>query len=130
MTIGTPLEAILDGRNALLAVGMNGEPLPIVHGFPARMIVPGLYGYVSATKWLRAEVTTFAADHGYWAPRGYAERAVKTASRIDVPRPFAHVRPAGYRRRCRLGDAPGIAAVQVARRRRLAAARLAARQTP
>ena len=73
MTISTPLATIMDGRNALLAVGMNGQPLPIAHGFPARMLVPGLYGYVSATKWVtRLTVTTFARQRAYWTQRGYA----------------------------------------------------------
>ncbi len=87
-TAGTPLEVLTDDRNALLAVAMNGEPLPDRHGFPVRMVVPGLYGYVSATKWVvDLKVTTFAADEGYWTPRGWGERGpVKTASRIDVPR--------------------------------------------
>ncbi|TYC07431.1 molybdopterin-dependent oxidoreductase [Actinomadura syzygii] len=93
MTLSTPLESVLDGRDALLAVGMNGEPLPVAHGFPARMVVPGLYGYVSATKWVvDLKVTRFAADQAYWTRRGYAERApVKTFSRIDVPKPFARL---------------------------------------
>ncbi|MFP3548188.1 molybdopterin-dependent oxidoreductase, partial [Rhizobium sp. SIMBA_035] len=69
-TAGTPLEALTDSRDALLAVGMNGEPLPLEHGFPVRMIVPGLYGFVSATKWLtELKVTRFADDIGYWTPR-------------------------------------------------------------
>ncbi|TMR02273.1 molybdopterin-binding oxidoreductase [Actinomadura soli] len=94
MTIGAPLETVLDGRDALLAVGMNGEPLPVAHGFPVRMVVPGLYGYVSATKWVvDLKVTRFATDQAYWTKRGYAERApVKTFSRIDVPKPFARLR--------------------------------------
>lgn len=93
---GTPLEALTDGRDALLAVGMNGAPLPPQHGFPVRLVVPGLYGYVSATKWLtELKVTRFDADEGYWTPRGWAERGpVKTASRIDVPRDGARI-PAG-----------------------------------
>jgi len=67
MTISTPVQAVMDGRNALLAVGMNGQPLPVAHGFPARMVVPGLYGYTSATKWVtRLELTTFAAQRAYW----------------------------------------------------------------
>ncbi len=84
---GTPLEALTDGRDALLAVGMNGEPLPLEHGFPVRMIVPGLYGYVSATKWVvDLEVSRFDAFEAYWTTRGWAERGpVKVASRIDVP---------------------------------------------
>jgi DMSO/TMAO reductase YedYZ molybdopterin-dependent catalytic subunit len=87
-TAGTPLEVLTDTRDAMLAVGMNGEPLPLEHGFPVRMIVPGLYGYVSATKWLtELRVTRFANDEGYWTPRGWSERGpIKTASRIDVPR--------------------------------------------
>jgi DMSO/TMAO reductase YedYZ molybdopterin-dependent catalytic subunit len=93
MTISTPVAAIMDGRTALLAVGMNGQPLPIAHGFPARMVVPGLYGYVSATKWVtKLEVTTYAAQKAYWTQRGYAQQApIKTESRIDVPRPLAQV---------------------------------------
>ncbi|MEU7554987.1 molybdopterin-dependent oxidoreductase [Streptomyces sp. NPDC044571] len=88
MTIGTPVEAVMDGREALLAVGMNGEPLPFAHGFPVRMVVPGLYGYVSACKWLRElHLTTFAAYDAYWVRRSWAQQApVKTQSRIDTPR--------------------------------------------
>ena len=73
-TAGTPLSALTDpDREALLAIGMNGEPLPLEHGFPVRMVVPGLYGYVSATKWVRElRVTTFAADQGYWTPLGWS----------------------------------------------------------
>jgi hypothetical protein len=87
-TAGTPLSALTDGRNALIAIAMNGEPLPFEHGFPARLVVPGLYGYVSATKWLtELKVTSFAQDEGYWTPRGWSARGpVKTESRIDVPR--------------------------------------------
>ncbi|WP_431804407.1 molybdopterin-dependent oxidoreductase [Microbacterium sp. bgisy203] len=87
-TAGTPLETLTDERNAILAVGMNGEPLPPEHGFPVRMVVPGLYGYVSATKWVvDLEVTRFSDAEGYWTPRGWSERGpVKLASRIDVPR--------------------------------------------
>ncbi|MER5640176.1 molybdopterin-dependent oxidoreductase [Kitasatospora sp. NPDC002227] len=96
MSIGTPLESVLDGRTALLAVGMDGEPLPVAHGFPCRTVVPGLYGYTSATKWLvDLEVTTFAAYDPYWVKRGWDRTGtVRTASRIDVPAPFARV-PAG-----------------------------------
>ncbi|MGW6795819.1 molybdopterin-dependent oxidoreductase [Streptomyces chartreusis] len=96
MTIGSPVEAVLDGRQAMLAVAMNGEALPIEHGFPCRMLIPGLYGYVSATKWVTdLNITTFAASDAYWTPRGYSPQApVKTASRIDVPRSGATV-PAG-----------------------------------
>ncbi|MFG2639464.1 molybdopterin-dependent oxidoreductase [Streptomyces sp. NPDC048370] len=94
MTIGTPVEAVMDGRDALLAFGMNGEPLPFDHGFPVRMLVPGLYGYVSACKWIESlELTTFDAYDAYWVPRGWAAQApVKTQSRIDTPRDLA--RPA------------------------------------
>jgi len=86
-TCGFPTAIARDGRDALLAVGMNGEPLPADHGFPVRLVVPGLYGYVSATKWLRTiTLTTFADFEGYWIPRGWAAEApVKTQSRIDVP---------------------------------------------
>ena len=86
-TSGTPLPVVLDGRDALLAVAMNGVALPIEHGFPARMVVPGLYGYVSATKWVTdIEVTTFAAARAFWAQRGWSQQApIKTESRIDVP---------------------------------------------
>ncbi|WP_354351764.1 molybdopterin-dependent oxidoreductase [Pseudarthrobacter sp. PvP090] len=87
-TAGTPLEVLTDNRDALLAIGMNGEPLPLEHGFPVRLVVPGLYGYVSATKWVtELKVTRFADDAGYWTPRGWSERGpIKTSSRIDVPR--------------------------------------------
>jgi DMSO/TMAO reductase YedYZ molybdopterin-dependent catalytic subunit len=92
-TAGTPVAAILDGRDALIAVGMNGEPLPVAHGFPARLVVPGLYGFVSATKWLTdLELTTFDAFDGYWVRRGWAQQApVKTMSRIDTPRGLQRV---------------------------------------
>ncbi|WP_125611133.1 molybdopterin-dependent oxidoreductase [Specibacter cremeus] len=95
-TAGTPLQTLTDAREAIIAVGMNGAPLPLEHGFPARLIVPGLYGYVSATKWVTAlKVTTFAADQGYWVPRGWSALGpIKTASRIDVPRDGSHV-PSG-----------------------------------
>lgn len=85
-TAGFPT-ALLDGRDALVAVGMNGEPLPIRHGFPARLVVPGVYGYVSATKWLSAiELTRFDELEGYWIPRGWAvEGPIKTQARIDTP---------------------------------------------
>jgi DMSO/TMAO reductase YedYZ molybdopterin-dependent catalytic subunit len=86
-TVGTPVQTAMDGRDALIAVGMNGQPLPVAHGFPARMVVPGLYGYVSATKWVTdIEVTTWAANAAYWVPQGWAQQApIKTESRIDVP---------------------------------------------
>ena len=94
-TCGTPLSVLADpDRGALVAVGMNGEPLPLEHGFPARLVTPGLYGDVSATKWLvDLEVTRFADFEAYWTSRGYdAEAPIKTSSRIDVPRSFAKVR--------------------------------------
>jgi DMSO/TMAO reductase YedYZ molybdopterin-dependent catalytic subunit len=89
MTLGSPLETVMDGRDALLAVGMNGEPLPFAHGFPVRMVVPGLYGYVSACKWLtELELRTFDDFDAYWVDRGWAPRGpVKTQSRIDTPAP-------------------------------------------
>jgi DMSO/TMAO reductase YedYZ molybdopterin-dependent catalytic subunit len=86
-TVGFPVGLALDGRTAMVAVGMNGEPLPVDHGFPARLIVEGVYGYVSATKWLtELELTTWDGFDAYWIPRGWAKQApVKTQSRIDVP---------------------------------------------
>jgi DMSO/TMAO reductase YedYZ molybdopterin-dependent catalytic subunit len=86
-TVTTPLDVLTDGRDALLAIGMNGAPLPIEHGFPVRMVVPGLYGYVSATKWVvDLELVTFSEVSAYWTERGWAPRGpVKTASRIDTP---------------------------------------------
>jgi DMSO/TMAO reductase YedYZ molybdopterin-dependent catalytic subunit len=86
-TASTPLEALTDERNAVLAVGMNGAPLPMEHGFPVRMVVPGLYGYVSATKWVvDLEVTRFDRAAAYWTTRGWSERGpIKLQSRIDVP---------------------------------------------
>lgn len=92
-TVGFPTAAALDGRTALIVVGMNGEPLPTSHGFPARLLVAGLYGYVSATKWLtRIELTRWEDFDAYWVPRGWAkEGPIKTQSRIDVPRSDAHL---------------------------------------
>lgn len=94
-TASTPIEALTDDRDALLAVGMNGEPLPVEHGFPVRMVVPGLYGYVSATKWVvDLEVTRFADADAYWTVRGWSPRGpVKTQSRIEVPRHASQVAP-------------------------------------
>jgi DMSO/TMAO reductase YedYZ molybdopterin-dependent catalytic subunit len=95
-TATTPLEVLEDPeRDSLLAVGMNGEPLPVEHGFPVRMVVPGLYGYVSATKWVvELKVSTFARESAYWTDRGWsAEGPVKTSSRIDVPTFGAELRP-------------------------------------
>ncbi len=90
-TIGTPTAVALDGRDAMLAVAMNGEPLPAEHGYPVRMVVPGLYGYVSATKWVvDLELTTFDAYTPYWVKRDWAKLGpIKTASRIDTPAAFA-----------------------------------------
>ncbi|GGP32233.1 oxidoreductase [Streptomyces libani subsp. rufus] len=91
MTIGSPVEDVMDGRDAMLALGMNGEPLPFEHGFPVRMVVPGLYGFVSACKWIEdIELTTFDSYDPYWVKRGWARKApIKTESRIDTPKPFA-----------------------------------------
>jgi DMSO/TMAO reductase YedYZ molybdopterin-dependent catalytic subunit len=86
-TAGFPVEVALDGREAMIAIAMNGKPLPFRHGFPARLVVPGIYGYVSAVKWLsNIKLTTFEEDQGYWIPRGWSAIApVKLCSRIDVP---------------------------------------------
>lgn len=94
-TAGTPLDALTDGRDALLAVGMNGEPLPLEHGYPVRQVVPGLYGYVSATKWVVDwEVTRFDRATAYWTDRGWGEKGpIRTASRIDRPAPLAQLSP-------------------------------------
>lgn len=94
-TAGTPLDVLRDGRDALLAVGMNGEPLPLDHGYPVRQIVPGLYGYVSATKWVVDwEVTRFDRATAYWTDRGWGVRGpIRTASRIDRPAPLAQLPP-------------------------------------
>ncbi|HEX8006320.1 MAG TPA: molybdopterin-dependent oxidoreductase, partial [Trebonia sp.] len=93
-TSGTPLSIVLDGRDALVAVAMNGTALPVEHGFPARLVVPGLYGYVSACKWVTdIEVTTFEASSAYWVQRGWSQQApIKTESRIDVPASGSSVR--------------------------------------
>jgi len=91
MTIGSPVEGVMDGRDSMLALGMNGQALPFTHGFPVRMLVPGLYGYVSACKWIHdIELTTFADYDAYWVRRDWAQQApIKTQSRIDTPKPFA-----------------------------------------
>ncbi|WP_179280733.1 molybdopterin-dependent oxidoreductase, partial [Streptomyces sp. 2R] len=91
MTLGSPVEAAMDGRDAMLAIGMNGQPLPFIHGFPVRMLIPGLYGYVSACKWIEdIELTTFDDYDPYWVKRSWARRApIKTQSRIDVPKPLS-----------------------------------------
>jgi DMSO/TMAO reductase YedYZ molybdopterin-dependent catalytic subunit len=87
-TAGTPVQALTDSRDSLLAVTMNGEPLPVNHGYPARLVVPGLYGYVSATKWVvDLQVTRFDRAQAYWTRLGWSARGpIKTESRIDVPR--------------------------------------------
>jgi DMSO/TMAO reductase YedYZ molybdopterin-dependent catalytic subunit len=107
-TVGFPTEAAFDGREALVAVGMNDEPLPFDHGFPARLVVAGLYGYVSATKWLaEIELTTWDAFDAYWVPRGWAKEApIKTQSRIDTPQSNARV-AAGSRPIAGVAWAPG-----------------------
>lgn len=94
MTISTPVQALTDDREALVAVGMNGQPLPPVHGFPARLVTPGLYGFVGATKWLtRLEATTYAKKTAYWTERDWATDApILTQSRIDTPRGLNRVK--------------------------------------
>nr|WP_085914686.1 molybdopterin-dependent oxidoreductase [Pseudonocardia autotrophica] len=116
-TAGTPTATVLEpGRGAILALGMNGESLPVEHGFPVRMVVPGLYGYVSATKWLaEIELTTFADRTVYWRDRGWGERApIKTQCRIDAPTGFSE-QPAGRVRVAGVAWAQpvGIAQVEV-----------------
>jgi DMSO/TMAO reductase YedYZ molybdopterin-dependent catalytic subunit len=88
MTIGVATDPVMDGRASMLAVGMNGQPLPAAHGYPVRVVVPGLYGYVSATKWVvDMELTTFGAFDAYWVRLGWSQQApIKTESRIDVPK--------------------------------------------
>lgn len=95
-TLTAPLDALTDGRDAILAVAMNGQVLPIDHGFPVRMVVPGLYGYVSATKWVvDMKLSKFSDESAYWTQRGWADHGpIKTAARIDVPKAFAQF-PAG-----------------------------------
>ncbi|MCW2768284.1 MAG: oxidoreductase, molybdopterin binding protein [Nocardioides sp.] len=94
MTIGTPLELATDGRDAMIAIGMNGEALPRAHGFPARVVIPGLYGFISATKWVtRITLTTYEKDRSYWTQRRWATDApIKLSSRIDTPRAFETVK--------------------------------------
>jgi DMSO/TMAO reductase YedYZ molybdopterin-dependent catalytic subunit len=96
MTIGVATDPVMDGRASLLAVGMNGQPLPQAHGFPVRVVVPGLYGYVSACKWVvDMELATFGAFDAYWVQRGWSQQApIKTESRIDVPKAGSSL-PAG-----------------------------------
>jgi DMSO/TMAO reductase YedYZ molybdopterin-dependent catalytic subunit len=115
-TGGFPTELATDGRAALVALGMNGEPLPLAHGFPARLVVPGLFGYVSATKWLRdIELTTWEGFDGYWVPRGWDKLGpINVQSRIDVPRHNQRL-PVGRRAVAGVAWAPtrGIARVEV-----------------
>jgi DMSO/TMAO reductase YedYZ molybdopterin-dependent catalytic subunit len=114
-TCGYPIEAATD-RTAIVAVGMNGEPLPLVHGFPARLVTPGLYGYIGSTKWLtELELTTFADFDQYWVPRGYADRApIKTMTRIDVPRSGTIIPPGqAYIAGTAWAQTRGISAVEV-----------------
>lgn len=91
MTISTPLDVALDGRDAMIAIGMNGGPLPRANGFPARMVVPGLYGFVSACKWItRMTLTTYDAEQAYWTERDWAiDAPIKISSRIDTPKPLS-----------------------------------------
>ncbi len=116
MTIGAPTRSALQVEDAMLAVGMNGEPLPVEHGFPLRMLIPGLYGYVSACKWLVGiEATTFDAVDAYWVRRGWAaDGPIRVAARIDTPAPLRRF-PAGRRAVAGVAWAQtrGIAAVEV-----------------
>jgi DMSO/TMAO reductase YedYZ molybdopterin-dependent catalytic subunit len=116
MTIGVATDPVMDGRKSLLAVGMNGQPLPQEHGYPVRVVVPGLYGYVSATKWVvDMELTTFGAFDAYWVKLGWSQQGViKTESRIDVPKKRSTV-PAGQVTIAGVAWAQhrGIAAVEV-----------------
>ena len=92
--IGTPMDVVRDGRDAMIAVGMNGQPLPAIHGFPARIVTPGLYGFVSATKWLtKLTATTYAKDVAYWTQRDWATHApIKMSARVDTPRPLSTIK--------------------------------------
>jgi DMSO/TMAO reductase YedYZ molybdopterin-dependent catalytic subunit len=94
-TCGSPVQTAMDGRDSMLAFAMNGQALPVEHGFPVRMVVPGLYGYVSACKWIvDIQVTTYQSNVAYWAQRGWAQRApIKTESRIDVPSGLSPLKP-------------------------------------
>jgi DMSO/TMAO reductase YedYZ molybdopterin-dependent catalytic subunit len=116
MTIGAPTRSALDVEDAMIAFGMNGEPLPVEHGFPVRMLIPGLYGYVSACKWMVGiEATTYDAFDAYWVERDWAAQApIKVASRIDTPAPLRRF-PAGRRPIAGVAWAQtrGIAAVEV-----------------
>ncbi len=115
-TVGTPVSALTDGRDAMLAVAMNGTPLPLEHGYPVRQVVPGLYGFVSATKWVVDwEFTRFDRAQAYWTRRGWGARApIRTASRIDVPAPLATITPGRVRvAGTAWAQHRGIAAVEV-----------------
>ena len=130
-TCGTPVSSLTDGRNAMLAVAMNGEPLPAEHGYPVRMVVPGEYGYVSATKWVvDMEFTTWEAVTAYWVPRGWSQQApMKTMTRIEVPEHRASVAAGcGRDRRHGLRRAPRHLGGRGARRRRRVGARRARRR--
>lgn len=108
-TVGFPTSVVYDGRDTMVAVGMNDEPLPLDHGFPARLVVAGLYGYVSATKWLsEIELTTWDSFDAYWVPRGWSkEGPIKTQSRIDTPRPRSVIE-AGERAVAGVAWAPNV----------------------
>lgn len=99
MTISTPIRALTDDRESMIAIGLDGEALPRERGYPARLLTPGLYGFVGATKWLvRLTATTYARDAAYWTRRDWATDApVKTQSRIDTPKAFATVAPGPLR---------------------------------
>ena len=115
-TVGFPTDVALDGRESMVVVGMNGEPLPAKHGFPARLIVPGLYGYVSATKWLgEIELSTLDSFDSYWVRRGWAQQApIKLQSRIDVPHAGATLAPGNVRvAGVAWGGLSGVSGVQV-----------------
>ena len=93
-TTSTPIDLALDGRDAMIAFGMDGRPLPREHGFPARMVVPGLYGFISACKWIeRITLTNYRDQEAYWTQRGWATDApIKVASRIDTPKSFQEIK--------------------------------------
>ena len=120
-TVGFPTDVALDGRESMVVIGMNGEPLPAEHGFPARLIVPGLYGYVSATKWLgEIELSRLDSFDSYWVDRGWAQQApIKLQSRIDVPRGGQSLAPGNMRiAGVAWGGLSGVSGVQVRVNRR------------